>query len=102
MSEMNEYTPELFELIDADGNKKNFELIDATEIDGEQYFAMIPAIEDEDYLNADCEMVILKAIMEDDEEILASIDDDEEFVRISEIFLARMEEAMEFEDEDEE
>ena len=43
MSEMNEYTPELFELIDEDGNKKAFELIDATEIDGEQYFAMVPA-----------------------------------------------------------
>lgn len=41
MSEMNEYTPELFELIDEDGNKKQFELIDAAEIDGEEYFAMI-------------------------------------------------------------
>ena len=26
MSEMNEYTPELFELIDEEGNKKAFEL----------------------------------------------------------------------------
>ena len=33
MSEMNEYTPELFELIDEDGNKKQFELIDAAEIE---------------------------------------------------------------------
>ena len=61
MSEMNEYTPELFELIDEDGNKKQFELIDAAEIDGEEYFAMIPAIEDDDFLNSDYEMVILKS-----------------------------------------
>lgn len=45
MSEMNEYTPELFELIDEEGNKKNFEMIDAAELDGEQYFAMVPAVE---------------------------------------------------------
>lgn len=103
MSEMNEYTPELFELIDSDGNKKNFELVDAAEIKGEQYYAMIPAIEDEDYLNADCDLVILKTIYEEDEEILASIDDDEEFMEVSEFFLRRMEEAMDmYDDEDEE
>ncbi len=101
MSEMNEYTPELFELVDSDGNKKNFELIDAAELNGEQYFAMVPAIENEDFLNADCDLVILKAIMENDEEILASIDDDDEFMQVSEFFLTRMEEAMDFEDEEE-
>ena len=102
MSEMNEYTPELFELIDSDGNKKNFELVDAAELNGEQYYAMIPAIEDEDFLNADCDIVILKSVYEDDEEILASIDDDEEFMEVSEFFLRRMEEIMDmYDDEDE-
>ncbi len=101
MSEMNEYTPELFELVDGEGNKKTFELIDAAELNGEQYFAMVPAIEDEDFLNGDCDLVILKSIFEDGEEILASIDDDEEFMQVSEFFLERMEEAMEFCDEDE-
>ena len=50
MSEMNEFTPDLFELIDEEGNKKQFELFDAAEINGEQYFAMLPAVEDEDFL----------------------------------------------------
>lgn len=102
MSEMNEYTPELFELIDSDGNKKNFELIDAAELKGEQYYAMVPAIEDEDFLNADCDIVILKTICEDGEEILASIDDDEEFMEVSEFFLQRMEEAMDMYDDESE
>lgn len=102
MSEMNEYTPELFELVDSDGNKKNFELIDAAEIDGEQYYAMVPAVEDDDFLNADCDLVILKSIYENGEEILASIDDDDEFEKVSEFFLRRMEEAMEMMDNDEE
>lgn len=102
MSEMNEYTPELFELIDSDGNKKNFELIDAAELKGEQYYAMVPAIEDEDFLNADCDIVILKTIYEDGEEILASIDDDEEFMEVSDFFLRRMEEAMDMYDDESE
>ena len=76
MEEMNEYTPELIELVDDEGNKKNFELIDV-------------------------ELVILKTIEEDGEEILASIDDDEEYLKVSEVFLRRMEETL-GEDEDDE
>lgn len=95
MSEMNEYTPELFELVDEAGNKKKFELIDTAELDDEQYFAMVPAIEDENYLDCDCELVILKAVEDNGEEILASIDDDEEFEKVSAFFMQRIEEAME-------
>lgn len=95
MSEMNEYTPDLFELIDVEGNKKQFELFDAAEINGEQYYAMLPAIEDDDFLNSDCELVILKSIEEDGEEILASIDDDDEFESISSFFLERLQATLE-------
>ena len=98
MSEMNEYTPELFELIDDEGNKKNFELIDAAEINGEQYYCMVPAVEDEDFLNSDCNIVILKTIDDNGEEILASIDDDDEFEEVSGFFLQRMQEAFESEE----
>ncbi|SEH61426.1 Protein of unknown function [Ruminococcus flavefaciens] len=95
MSEMNEYTPDLFELIDEEGNKKQFELFDAAEINGEQYYAMLPAIEDDDFLNSDCDLVILKSIEEDGEEILASIDDDDEFESVSRFFLERLQDALE-------
>lgn len=99
MSDMNEYTPELYELVDSEGNKKNFELIDTAELNGELYYAMIPAIEDEDYLNANCDLVILRSIYENEEEILASIDDDEEFDSVSAFFMQRLEEAMDMYDE---
>ncbi len=95
MSEMNEYTPELFELIDEEGNKKNFEMIDAAELDGEQYFAMVPAVENDNYLAEDCDLVILKAVEDNGEEILASIEDDEEFLKVSEFFMKRIEEVFE-------
>ena len=100
MSEMNEYTPELFELVDDEGNKKDFELVDAIEIEGEQYYAMLPAIEDDDFLNADLDLVILKSVEENGEEILASIEDDDEYDKVSRVFFERMEEAL-GEDDDE-
>ena len=93
MSEMNEYTPELIELVDNEGHKKNFELIDAAEIDGEQYFCMIPSVEDENFLEEDCDIVLLRIIEEDGEEILASIDDDDEYDKVSAFFLERMKDA---------
>lgn len=95
MSEMNEYTPDLFELVDDEGNKKKFELIDAAEINGEQYFAMIPAVEDDDFLDSDCDLVILKAVEDNGEEILASIDDDDEFCEVSSFFLERLQDIFE-------
>lgn len=95
MSEMNEYTPDLFELIDEEGNKKQFELFDAAEINGEQYFAMLPAVEDDDFLNSDCELVILKSVEEDGEEILVSIDDEDEFETVSSFFMERLQDALE-------
>lgn len=100
---MNEYTPDLFELIDDEGNKKNFELIDAAELHGEQYFALIPAVEDDDFLNSDNDLVILKSVYENGEEILASIDDDDEFDEVSAFFLGRLQEILEnYDDFDEE
>lgn len=102
MSEMNEFTPELFELIDEHGNKKCFELVDAVEINGEQYFAMLPAIEDDDFLNANLELIILKVVEENGEEVLASIDDDQEFEEISQYFMNDIEDAYEDAEEFEE
>lgn len=99
MSEMNEFTPELFELIDKHGNKRCFELVDAVEMNGEQYFAMFPAIEDEDFLNANLELVILKVVDENGEEVLASIDDDDEFQEISQYFMKDIENVYDYDDD---
>lgn len=102
MSGMNEYTPDLFELIDEKGNKKNFELIDVADLDGEQYYAMIPAVEDDEFLTSDCELVILKSVYENGEEILASIEEDDEFDKVSAFFMERIETAISEIEEDNE
>lgn len=68
---------EYYTLTDEDGNELKFELIGKAELKGTQYFAFIPADEEQD--GEFCEYTILKAVIEDGEEILVSIDDDDEF-----------------------
>ncbi|MDO5560773.1 MAG: DUF1292 domain-containing protein [Oscillospiraceae bacterium] len=101
MSELSEFTPDLYTLVDEDGVEQTFELIDAMETEeGQRYFALVPYIENpEDSLESSDDLVILKAQMDGDEELLVSIDDDAEFEQIGQMFMKRIEEMFE-DDED--
>ena len=91
--------PELYTLVDEEGNEKLFELIDVLEEDGKVYFALIPHVEDPAELLEECELVVL-AVQEgeDGSDILIPIESDEEYERIAQIFIDRLEDE---EDEDE-
>lgn len=72
---------EIYTLTDEEGNEAQFELAGTRELNGETYYALIPIENDKD------EYVILKSeISENNEEMLVTIDDDDEFNNISEIF----------------
>ena len=91
--EMNEYTPDLYTRVDEDGNEQTFEMLDVMEVDDQRYFALIPYQADpESMIEDDGELVILKSDMVDGEEMLVSIEDDDEFDRIGELFLKRLDE----------
>ena len=76
---------EIFTLTDEDGNEIDFEVIGECERDGQRYFAMIP-VEDSDTDNDVCEQVILKLAMDGDEEVLVSVDDDDELDDVADYF----------------
>ena len=98
---MDEYTPDLYTLEDEAGNEQVFELLDVMEFEGEKYFALTPYYEDPEQMLEDSgEVVILKSEFEGDEEMMVSIDDDEEYERVGEVFMKRIEEMFDFEDED--
>lgn len=95
----NEYIPEIYTLEDDEGNEHTFELVDVLEVEGCRYYAMIPYTEEGELAipPADMsgeedidELVILKSDPEDPEEMLASIDDDEEYERIGQMFMDRL------------
>lgn len=94
-----DYTPDLYTLVDEDGNEQTFEMLDSMEHGGETYFALTPYPED---LEHDGEVVILKSVIENDEEIMVSIEDDDEYEEIGALFLKRINELFDFDDEEEE
>ena len=82
---LNEELPEeevgFYTLVDEEGNESEFEVIGEHEMDGVIYYALIPVDEDSD------EYVILKQGKDEDgEDCLVSVDDDDEFEKIAEIF----------------
>ena len=100
MPEISEFGPDLYTLVDEEGVEQTFELLDVMEAEGNTYYALVPYAENpEDILDGSDELVVLKMEEVDGEELLASIEDDEEFERIGQMFLDRIME--EFEDEDE-
>ena len=85
-----EFGPDFITVTDEDGNDIELELVDALEHNGQTYMAFYPAVEegaDED--SDDYGMVILKSIMENGEELLSTLDSDEELNEVYDLFMER-------------
>ena len=81
----------LYTLVDEEGVEQTFEKLDAMEVDGKQYFAMIPVYDDpQQQLEDEGELIVLTLETVDGEEYLVSIDDDEEYERIGNLFIDRL------------
>ena len=89
---------EYYTLTDEEGHELKFELIGKAELKGTQYFAFIPADEESD--GEFCEYTILKAVIEDGEEMLVSIDDDDEFDDAADYFDDLFSEEIDYDGED--
>lgn len=86
-----EYGSDYISLKDEDGNEFELELLDAWETDGTIYHAFIPAdSEQEAEDEADLDIIILKAIEVDGEEILSTLDSDEELEEAYQCFMSRL------------
>lgn len=96
-----DYSPDIYTLEDENGVEQSFELIDTLEDGGNTYYAMIPCYDDpEELLESSAELVVLKVDVCDGEEMLVTIEDDDEYERIGNIFLKRIEEMEEDEPDD--
>lgn len=93
-------------LMDEEGNQSEYKIVACAELDGVEYMALEPIIEDpEKELMDAAELVFLKVSEETDEDgeaFLDTIQDDEEFERVAEVFRDKLSEEYDFLDEDEE
>ena len=92
------FGPDFITVTDEDGNDFELELVDTLEHKGITYYAMFPAVEEDEAtggpkdVDADDEeygLVILKAIEENGEELLSTPDSDEELEAVYELFMER-------------
>jgi len=94
-----DFGPDILSLVDEDGVEHEFEVVDTLDKDDNTYLALIPVVDENNIGDADGELVILKVIEEDGEEFLIAIEDDDEFDDVSDIFMDRLEDMYEFEEE---
>lgn len=92
-----EFGPDFITITDEDGNDIELELLDVLEHKGQTYMAFFPAVEeDADEDDEEYGMVILKSIEENGEELLSTLDSDEELNEVYDLFMERL-----FQDEEE-
>lgn len=82
-----EYGPTFLTVTDDDGNEVVLEFVDALEHNGQMYQAFFPAETEGEEENPDSGLVILKVIHEDGEDLLSTLDSDEELETVYNLFM---------------
>nr|WP_325196854.1 DUF1292 domain-containing protein [uncultured Oscillibacter sp.] len=92
-----DFGPTFITVTDEDGKEIVLEFVDALEYNGQTYQAFFPAeTEGEDEDDPDNGLVILKVIHEDGEDLLSTLDTDEELDAVYDLFMESL-----FSDEEE-
>ena len=94
-----EFGNDIVTVVDDEGTEHQFEIVDAIETDDGRYVALLPIYENPaDMVDDDGELVILAVKEENGEDIMVTIDDDDEFDEIAEIFEERLADLYEIEE----
>ena len=87
------YEPDIISVTDENGEEILFELLERYEDGGNVYVAITEYRDyDEEIVDGDYEVIILKVINDGDDEFLEEIEDEDEFNRISDILMKMVEE----------
>ena len=87
------YGPDIITLEDEDGIEHEVEYLDSVKTKDGHFVALIPSNQSpEETLQYDGELVIMQVEEEDGEEYLVTIEDDELFDKVADIFMDRLEE----------
>ncbi|MCM1286381.1 MAG: DUF1292 domain-containing protein [Acetobacter sp.] len=92
------YEPDIISVSDDEGNEILFELLERYETDEDVYVAITRYYDtDEEIVEGDYEVIILKVANDGDEEYLVEIEDEMEFEQISDILMTKVEEKFDVE-----
>lgn len=85
-----EFGPTFITVTDEDGKEIVLEFVDALEHDGQIYQAFFPAETEGEEEDPDNGLVILKVIHEDGEDLLSTLDSEEEMDTVYDLFMEAM------------
>ena len=91
-----DFGPTFITVTDEDGKEIILEFVDALEHNGQMYQAFFPAEMEDEEEDPDSGLVILKTIHENGEDLLSTLDSEEELETVYELFMELL-----FSDEDE-
>ena len=98
----NPYGNDILTLMDENGVEYTFEVLDEYDDSEKRYLALSPVFDDPQDMLADTgDLVIMQVCEEDGEELLEPVDDEDELAAIAEIFMKRLEEDFDFEEDEE-
>ena len=92
-----EYEPLIVSVIDEEGEEHIFEELDTLEINDHEYVALLP-VYDEEVIDEDGELIILRRNYDGDEIYLEPIENEDEFMKIGRMFEERLADMVEFND----
>lgn len=89
-----DYEADILTLEDETGEEHTFEVLDAADLNGARYMALVPYEEDPaKRLEEDAEMIIMKINQDDKgEEVLDVVDDEDELYEAGQMFIDRLSE----------
>lgn len=97
-----EFGNDIVSVVDENGVQHQFEVLDAIETDEGRYVALTPVYDDPaEAVADDGELIVLKVVEENGEDLLVPIEDDDEFDEIAEIFEERLAEMYDFDNAEE-
>lgn len=98
----NEFGNDIITLEDENGVVHTFEVLDAIDDGEKRYLALSPIYDSaEDMLEDSADLVIMQVCEDDGEEYLETIEDEDELDEIADIFMKRLEQEYDFDDEEE-
>lgn len=97
---LQEGQPDLLTLEDEDGKECTFEVIDATEVNGTRYLAVIPYQEDPESLDEEAELILMRIGTDEAGEYMDIVDDDEELLTVGKVFEERLRAMYDIDDDD--
>ena len=85
-----DFGPTFITVTDDEGKEIVLEFVDAVEYNGQVYQAFFPAETEGEEEDEDSGLVILKVIHEDGEDLLSTLDSDEELDAVYELFMENL------------